>query len=83
MSIMITSGVKLENIQNGVVLGRKLEAGNFAQAEKFALHEFLRSVRIFALREFPSMREIRTVHKIALNTAFLHFWLSALLSSQF
>ena len=69
MSIVITSGVKLENIQNGVVLGRKWEAGQLRASKKNR-----------AVREFSRMREIRTVREIgpallASCTGFLHFYL--------
>ena len=75
MSIVITSGVKLENIQNRVVMGRKLEACNFAQAEKFALNEFSRSVRIFThARNLHSARNCSAL-LASCTSGFLHFCL--------
>ena len=63
MSIVITSRVKLENIQNGVVLGRKLEAGNFAQAEictvrEIALHFLLHALLASCTSGFPILKEM-------------------------
>ena len=57
--IKITSRVKLENIQNGVILGRRWEA-----EEIRALHEISRCENFRALREIHIVRE---------NA--LHFWL--------
>ena len=73
MSIVITSGVKLENIQNEVVLGRKMEVGNFAQVEKFVhVQIFLQCANFRAVYEFSRMLEIA-----------LHFWLPAILFLHF
>ena len=69
MSIVITSRVKLENIQNGVVLGRKWEVGqlrasrkiracaNFCAALKITLHFWLPAL-VFCISFFPILKEI-------------------------